>query len=334
MSIFKKNRLTPEIAEKYIKTLYRVLFSREPDQEGFRNWTAFLQRSGVEGFVQTLASFSESEEFARTSSLTLENNDLEKNGEFHFEYIQDDTISKLFQITANYWRTRASDPEEIYWSVLTNPKFKGKLSPEIKTQFLSSGAGDVQRIRSICKKVGYNIENCKRFLDYGCGVGRLIVNLPAFINEISCVDFSAAHLNEARSNISALNDGKNYSYYTIGSVSDIERLPANQDVIHSCIVLQHNTPPVIERTITNLLNLLATGGLAILHVPIAKTFYSFDVDNYVKDENSGKSMEMHILPKANLYNVAEKCKCEIAFSYCAGGCGGDIYSEFMVFRRK
>jgi hypothetical protein len=78
MSIFKKNRLTPEIAEKYIKTLYRVLFSREPDQEGFRNWTAFLQRSGVEGFVQTLASFSESEEFARTSSLTLENNDLEK----------------------------------------------------------------------------------------------------------------------------------------------------------------------------------------------------------------------------------------------------------------
>jgi hypothetical protein len=44
-------------------------------------------------------------------------------------------------------------------------------------------------------------------------------------------------------------------------------------------------------------------------------------------------MEMHILPKANLYRLAREQSCEIVYSWCDGGCGGDIYSEIQVFRK-
>jgi hypothetical protein len=45
-------------------------------------------------------------------------------------------------------------------------------------------------------------------------------------------------------------------------------------------------------------------------------------------------MEMHILPKANLYKIAKASNCEIVYSTCAGGCGGDLYSEIVVFKKK
>jgi SAM-dependent methyltransferase len=334
MNIFKTSKISSKAAQTYIRTLYNVLLSREPDQEGFDHWTAALKRIGIEGFEQILASFSRSEEFIRLKSLIAEGNDLEKNQEFFFESIQDETISRLFQITSHYWRTNASDPKEIYWSVLTNPKFKGTLSAKTKSEFLSTGMRDVNRILAICERVDYDLENCRSFLDYGCGVGRLVVNLPDSIQRINCVDFSDNHLNEAKSNISLLENKNKYFYHSINSIFDISSLPPNQDIIHSCIVLQHNTPPVIERTARDLLNLLSPGGLAILHIPIAKASYRFDVDNYINDKNSGRAMEMHILPKANIFKLAESSCCEIAFSCCVAECGGDIYSEFIVFRRR
>jgi hypothetical protein len=115
--------------------------------------------------------------------------------------------------------------------------------------------------------------------------------------------------------------------------ADLSKLPGSQDIIHSFIVLQHNTPPVIEKTVEFLLRCLSYGSIAILHIPIAKAFYSFDVDAYLRDEQSGKSMEMHILPKANLFRLAGKAGCRIVYSFCDGGCGGDIYSEIVVFQK-
>jgi len=323
-----------EIAEQYVCALYRRLFNREPDSEGLSNWTAFLIQSGAQGFKGVLEGFVESEEYKRRYMVTSLQNKLEGFREFNFESLDDHVLNSLFEKTAHYWRTNASDPEEMYWSVLTNPDYKGKLAASTKDRFLSTGRGDFERIERICRLVGYDLKACKSYLEYGCGVGRLVVNLPASIGTVNCVDFSAAHLNEARRNINRKNCPQAFAFYQIESWQDLRCLPRGQDVIHSCIVLQHNTPPVIERTIAQLLQMLALGGLAVLHVPIAKANYDFGVNTYLVDEESGRGMEMHILPKANLYRLASLNGCQIVYSCCDGGCGEDVYSEFVVFRKR
>lgn len=323
-----------QVADQYIKKIYEVMLSREPDFEGLNNCMARLEEAGIDGFAILLEEFSKSTEFTeRINSIPKENN-LETNREFFFEELSEETLTKLFEQTANYWRNIASKPEEMYWSVLSSPSYKGILADDVKKEFMKSGMEDVERIKSLCERVGYNLEQCHSYLEYGCGVGRLVYNLQNGISKVNCVDFSSAHLDEAKKNLSATAAASRYHYHHIKNLADLRTLPQHQDIIHSSLVLQHNTPPIIERAAGDLLRLLKSGGLAILHVPIAKACYKFDPNEYLLSAEAGNTMEMHILPKANLYKVAKATGCNIVYSYCDGGCGGDIYSEIIVFQRS
>lgn len=64
-------------------------------------------------------------------------------------------------------------------------------------QFLGTGKGDVDKIKKICNETDFEFDSCSPFLEYGSGVGRLVVNKPDSIKEINCVDFSSLHLAEA-----------------------------------------------------------------------------------------------------------------------------------------
>jgi SAM-dependent methyltransferase len=323
-----------QVADQYIKKLYEVMLSREPEFEGLNNCMARLEEAGIDGFAILLEEFSKSTEFTeRINSIPKENN-LETNCEFFFEGLSEETLTKLFEQTARYWRSLASKPEEMYWSVLSSPSYKGILADDVKKEFMKSGMEDVERIKSLCERVGYNLEQCQSYLEYGCGVGRLVYNLQNGISKVNCVDFSSAHLDEAKKNLSATAAASRYHFHHIKNLADLRTLPQHQDIIHSSLVLQHNTPPIIERAAGDLLRLLKSGGLAILHVPIAKACYKFDHNEYLLSAKAGNTMEMHILPKANLYKVAKATGCNIVYSYCDGGCGGDIYSEIIVFQRS
>ena len=323
-----------QLISEYISKVYEVLLSREADAEGSKAWSSVLASNGMKGFALILDAFSKSEEFIAKNSLRSSANSLERHGEFDFTNLDDNLLERLFEKTAHYWRENASDPKEIYWSVLSASIYKGELPEETKKQFMASGAHDVERLQRICQTIDVDFRRCKKYLEYGCGVGRMVFNLPTSIEEINCVDFSAAHLDEGKQNISTAEESSRYHFHLLQSLFDVRGLPKNQDVIHSFIVLQHNTPPVIARIVQELLNLLATGGLAILHIPIAKAYYQFNATDYLRSETAGKAMEMHILPKANLYKIAKASNCEIVYSTCAGGCGGDLYSEIVVFKKK
>jgi len=88
------------------------------------------------------------------------------------------------------------------------------------------------------------------------------------MSQVNCVEFSSSNLDEARKNLSATATASRYHYYHIKNLTDLRTLPQNQDIIHSSLVLQHNTPPVIERVTGDLLGLLNAGGLAILPYPL------------------------------------------------------------------
>ncbi len=325
--------IAQEIIDKYVTALYGLLLKREPDKEGFEHFRAFLADAGLEGFSRALESFVDSTEF-KSLYIPWSNNSLEQCRGFDFSALDESVLDALFKKTSTYWRTFASSPEEIYWSVLTSDRYRGVLSEDVISEFLSTGSGDVRRIMDICKKIEFEFDKCSEFLDYGCGVGRLAVNLPESIEKIHCVDFSAAHLAEARENLRKAKPTTACEFHKIDTLCDLSGLPKNQDIVHSIIVLQHNTPPVIEKTVDLLLQLLAAGGIAILHIPIAKAYYQFDAQAYLADERSGQSMEMHILPKANIYQVARQASCDIVDSFCIGACGDDIYSEILVFRKE
>ena len=61
---------------------------------------------------------------------------------------------------------------------------------------------------------------------------------------------------------------------------------------------------------------------------------SHKILDYLNSEESGKSMEMHILPKANLYKLAKENNSKIVYSIAVNACGGDVYSEFVVFQKN
>jgi len=321
-----------KVVDEYVTALYRLLLRRQPDEGGFQAWRGLFSDAGLGGFSQAIEGFVESSEF-KNLYISPHSTSLEEFREFDFSALGMDVLNALFEKTSSYWRGSASSPEEIYWSVLTDDHYRGVLSEDVIAEFLSTGKGDISRIKKICKEIDFEFDACGEFLEYGCGVGRLVVNLPDSIKKVNCVDFSSAHLAEAEANLRRLKPQVICSMHKIESVYDLCKLPQNQDMVHSLIVLQHNTPPVIEKTVDSLLRLLAPGGIAILHIPIAKASYQFDVQAYLGDNRSGQSMEMHILPKANICRVARGAGCEIVYSYCDRGCGGDIYSEMLVFRR-
>jgi SAM-dependent methyltransferase len=260
--------------------------------------------------------------------------DLERHQKFFFGDLSDEVLQLLFEKTASYWRTLASEPEEIYWSVITRPEFKKMLSDEDKLRFLMTGQHDVKLLRLVCTQLGVELASCNSYLEYGCGVGRTVFNLPPSIREIHCVDFSHAHLEEAKKNLRSRSSTSVYHYHLIDQFKDIKNLPGGHSFIHSVIVLQHNTPPIIEATISVLLSLLAPKGVAVLHLPIARGRYTFDPKVYLHSASAGQDLEMHILPKANLYDLALRAKCSLVYSFCGGGCGGDIYSEYIVFQKS
>ena len=146
--------ISQKVIDKYIVALYALLLRREPDKQGFEHFRVFLADAGLEGFARALESFVDSAEF-KSLHIPLSDNSLERFGAFDFSTLDESVLNALFEKTSTYWRTFASSPEEIYWSVLTSDRYRGRLSADVISEFLSTGCGDVRRIMGICKKIDF-----------------------------------------------------------------------------------------------------------------------------------------------------------------------------------
>ncbi len=271
--------------------------------------------------------------YERTSRLAPVIRPLEDNKFFDFSNINEEILNQLFEKTSFYWRQSGTIKEEIYYSVLTEEKYRKNMSEVEIKNFLTTGKNQILESLNYVTKFSKNDKKINSVLDFGCGVGRLSYNLPLSIPEIWCCDFSKMHLKEAKSNLSKRFIDTNLNFKYLSGINCIRELP-KQDLIFSFITLQHNTPPIINYIIKQLLQLLNKDGIAVLHIPIVILNYQFNFAQYFNSKTSGKELEMHMLPKANLYQCAIECNCDLVFSECKGGCGGDIYSEYIVFRKN
>jgi SAM-dependent methyltransferase len=163
------------------------------------------------------------------------------------------------------WGTK--DP---YFGVLAHERFRAtRLSPEAYDEFFRSGRKDFGEILADCRRY-FGEVSPRRSLEFGCGVGRLLIPLSEISELCVGIDISAAMREEAARNCARFNRN---NVRLVSTVEEAGRLQANYSFIHSYIVLQHLDPRRGLSIIDTLLSLLDKGGCAALHVTYARTKY-------------------------------------------------------------
>lgn len=156
-----------------------------------------------------------------------------------------------------------------YFGVLTQDVYRRtRLDEPASQQFFQSGEDLVeQTIHTIRTHLDPEFTP-QRALDFGCGVGRVLIPLARMCNSILGVDVSEAMLDEARSNCAAVGV-TNATFVT--SDDSLTQVSETFDFIHSTIVFQHIPRRRGERIFARLLEQLDDHGVGAVHFTYART---------------------------------------------------------------
>jgi SAM-dependent methyltransferase len=151
-----------------------------------------------------------------------------------------------------------------YFAVLTSPEFHGRLSDAERAKFFASGETHIDTILSIIRERLDPSFAPMRALDFGCGVGRLLLPLAERCQAVTGVDVAPSMLAEARRNCSAAGADR---VRLLQSDDDLSAVEGPFDFVHTYIVLQHI--PVVrgEKLVRKLAAKLSPGGVGMFHVP-------------------------------------------------------------------
>ena len=106
----------------------------------------------------------------------------------------------------------------------------------------------------------------RRILDFGCGVGRVLVPFAESTDEVVGVDISPSMLAEARRNCEARTLA---NVSLLPSDDTLSSVDGTFDLVHSCIVLQHIEVNRGRALFAELVRRVRPGGCGALHVTIA-----------------------------------------------------------------
>jgi SAM-dependent methyltransferase len=159
-----------------------------------------------------------------------------------------------------------------YFGVITHPKYRrSHLNEDTKREFFESGGPHVHYVLA-------TIQRCidpdfvpRSILDFGCGVGRLLLPFAATAEEVVGVDVSRSMLQEARRNCEqrGLRNVR-----LLLSDDDLSTLTDKFDLIHSFIVFQHIPVERGRVILLKLLQHLRPGGVGAIHLTYSKIHYS------------------------------------------------------------
>jgi SAM-dependent methyltransferase len=154
-----------------------------------------------------------------------------------------------------------------YFAVLTAPQYRGDLSAADRAEFFRSGEAHVAQVLSIIRSRLDPGFTPARALDFGCGVGRVLIPLVARCREVTGVDVSAAMLAEARRNCDAAGA---LHVKLLPSDDALSAVEGEFDLVHSFIVLQHVPVRRGEHIVRELAARLAHGGVGVFHITYAR----------------------------------------------------------------
>jgi SAM-dependent methyltransferase len=153
--------------------------------------------------------------------------------------------------------------ENPYFGVLTTSRFDGDLDPESRRSFFASGSQHVDKVLEAIHKRVNPAFKLRRALDFGCGVGRLVLPLARYCESVVGVDVSPGMLAEAEKN--AREQGVEHASFVLGD-DDLTQVEGTFDFVHSFIVFQHIPPERGERIIRALLARVNPGGVGALQL--------------------------------------------------------------------
>ena len=170
--------------------------------------------------------------------------------------------------------------DDPYFGVITHDKYhKSNLTDESKEEFFESGSNYVDEvIEKVRQRIDPNF-TLKRALDFGCGVGRLVIPLAKIAEEVTGVDVSDSMLNEAKKNCETRSI-KN----AVFSKSDdsLSFLDGKYNFIHSFIVFQHIPVKRGERIFENLISRLDNEGVCVVHFTYVPEYNSTKIFSFIK----------------------------------------------------
>lgn len=155
--------------------------------------------------------------------------------------------------------------ENPYYGVLTDEKFRQEnLTDELKAEFFESGRVHIEKVFAMALSHFGVMASRKSALDFGCGVGRIVIPLAQMFDHVTGVDISPAMLRAAEQNCSERGI-RNVDF--VVSDDELSKVTDNFDFIHSFIVLQHIPVRRGDKIIKQLLDRLSHGGIVAIQFP-------------------------------------------------------------------
>jgi len=165
--------------------------------------------------------------------------------------------------------------ENAYYAVLTLDKYdKEKLSSNARDEFFNTGFNYINRVWNEIKNHFEKDFYPQNALDFGCGVGRLVVPLAEKAEKVVGIDISEQMLKKAKEN--SLEFGfENTDFYQTDEF--FAKNKETFDLIHSTIVFQHINPKIGLRIFENLIKVLNEGGIGVIQFAYKNPASKFDV---------------------------------------------------------
>jgi len=314
---------------------YRLLLGRDPESQAVVNNLC----QTVHSIDQLREQFYASPEFLdRMGQLLKTPQNVLQRHPFNLPQIPiqvDCTESKLDEMLlriANEWEFLGSnDP---YWSVITQPQYHLDQFEGHREQFYISGKYTTDIFLASLRRNGINPSLLSNCLDFGCGVGRMLLSLSKAFAKVYQVDVSNNHLVLAKKQAERENIS-NVEFIHCNNLSLVDSLP-NFDALVSVITLQHNPPPVIFSVLKHLLNLLNPGGAAYFQIPTYRNGYLFEIERYLNSP-APNTLEMHFLPQKDIYRAIYEAGCiclEVREDNMVGNENTMLSNSFIVHKPK
>lgn len=159
-----------------------------------------------------------------------------------------------------------------YFGVITDPKFRSAgINENAKQEFFASGESHVHGVLSTIRKHIDPGFVPRAALDFGCGVGRLLIPFAKVAQEVVGLDVSSSMLEEARRNC---EEQGLQNVRLFRSDDALSTLTGPFDLIHSCIVFQHIPVERGRALFEKLLQQLSTGGVGAIQLTYSKTRFA------------------------------------------------------------
>lgn len=161
--------------------------------------------------------------------------------------------------------------EDPYFGVLSQEEYRRKnLDETARARFFDSGeshtAWVLERIRDRMDAEFYP----RKVLDYGCGVGRVLIGFAKESERALGVDVSRSMLAEARRNAEA----RGLTNVDLAEPPSLASEAPDFDLVHCGMVLQHIPRREGLRILDRLLGLVSPGGVAVVQVPFGVSHWT------------------------------------------------------------